>query len=437
MSTQTNLESGGQIVDKPVEEEVVLKLPTWKICYVMFVLYFLYLFDYAARLVISPMFPYLQKELGLTDPQLGMLTSVVLAGICIFSMPLAAAIDRWRRSKAIAIVAGAWSLASLGTGFSHTFTQIFASRAAVGIGESGFSSGGAALISAMFSRTKRGTMIGIWNTSMPIGMALGLMAGGVVASKFGWRAAFYAVAVPGLILAVMAWFMPDYKNVPKENAKDKDAVSFLGAFKNVLSNKTLICLYLACGLWSVLVQTQIYWTSAFFVRFMGMTPAQAGTINGFLMLSSIVAYPLGGWLADRWSKKDLRGRMFLCAISTLLYIVICIAGVMTVNTVLLGLALFLAFLTPSAQVAITQEVVPHFNRATAYGGYVLALYLLGGLWGPILTGYVSAAYNLQIGFVAAAAISLLSVVFYLLGGKYTVADFNAARAKEQEIGAQG
>ena len=440
MSTQTNLETAKQNVEPLLEEEVVLKLPTWKIWYVMFVLYFLYLFDYAARLVISPLFPFLKADLGLTDPQLGMLSSVVLAGICIFSLPLAVVIDRWRRSKAVSVVAVAWSVATLCTGISTTFSQIFVSRAAVGIGEASFSSGGAALISAMFTRTKRATMIGIWNTSMPIGMALGLMAGGTVASKYGWRTAFYAVAIPGIILGIMAWFMPDYENIPRENAnnaKNKAALSFMGVLKSVLSNKTLICLYLASGLGGVLLQTQIYWTSSLFVRFMGMTPAQAGTINGYMMITGLVAFPLGGWLSDRWAKKDMRGRMYFCAISMLLYCITCTVGVMTLSIPILGLAMFFTFLIPSAQVAITQEVVPLFNRATAYGGYVLALYIFGGLWGPLLTGYVSAAYNLQIGFVVAGVISLSAVVFYLLGSKYCVDDFNSAREKEKEMGLQG
>jgi MFS family permease len=155
------------------------------------------------------------------------------------------------------------------------------------------------------------------------------------------------------------------------------------------------------------------------------------------MISSLLAFPLGGWLADRWSKKDMRGRMYFCAIAMLAYCITVIAGAMTLSVPILGFAMFLSFLLPSAQVAVTQEVVPLFNRATAYGGYVLTLYILGGLWGPILTGYVSEAYNLQIGFVVAAVISFSSVLFYLLASKYCVADFNQARAMEKEMGLQG
>lgn len=434
MNTQKNIESPGVLVEKPAEEDVLLKQPTWKICYSMFVLYFLYFFDYAARLVISPLFPYLKRDLGLTDPQLGMLSSVVLAGVCILSMPLAAFIDRWRRSKTLSIVAVLWSIASVGTGLSTTFGQIFASRAAVGIGEAGFSSGGAALISAMFSSRKRATMIGIWNTSMTAGAALGLMAGGVIATKYGWQTAFYVVGIPGIILGIMAWFMPDYKNVSRENVQDKAALSFLGAFKGVLSSKSLVWLYLASGLGAVLCQTQLYWTSSLFVRFMGMTPAQAGTINGYMMFVGFICYPLSGWLADRWTKRDLRGKMYLCAVMQVLACVTCVAGVMMLSVPMLTLAMFLSFSIPCPQVAITQEIVPLFNRATAYGGYVLTLYVLGGLWGPMLTGYVSGASNLQIGFYVAAGISLISVFFYLIGSRYVIADFKAARAKEKEMG---
>lgn len=432
MNTQKNVEAPGNLVEKPIEDDVLLKLPTWKIWYSMSILYLLYFFDYAARLVISPLFPYLKKDLGLTDPQLGMLTSVVLAGVCILSMPLAAFIDRWQRSKTLSIVAVVWSVASVGTGISQTFAQIFASRAAVGIGEAGFSSGGAALISAMFSRTKRAMMIGIWNTSMTAGAAFGLMAGGTIAVKYGWQTAFYAVGIPGIILGILAWFMPDYQNIPRE--KDAAALSFFGAFKGVLTNKSLVCMYFACGLGAVLLQTQLYWTSSLLVRFLGMTPAQAGTINGYMMLCGFISYPLSGWLADRWSERDLRGRMYFCAIMQLLACVTCVAGVMLLNIPLLALAMFFTFCIPSAQVAFTQEIVPLFNRATAYGGYVLTLYILGGLWGPMLTGFVSAASNLQMGFLVAAGVSLISVLFYLAGSKYVITDFNGARAKEKEMG---
>lgn len=432
MNTQKIAESPGKLVEKPAEDDVLLKLPTWKICYVMFVLYFLYFFDYAARLVISPLFPYLKKDLGLTDPQLGMLTSVVLAGVCILSMPLAAFIDRWRRSRTLSIVAVLWSLASLGTGVSQTFAQIFTSRAAVGVGEAGFSSGGAALISAMFSRTKRAMMIGVWNTSMTAGAALGLMAGGIIATKYGWQTAFYVVGIPGVILGIMAWFMPDYANIPKE--KDAAALSFFGAFKGVLTNKSLVYMYFACGLGAVLLQTQLYWTASLFTRFMGMTPAQAGTINGYMMFCGFISYPLSGWLADRWAERDIRGRMYFCALMQVLACVTCVAGVLMLSVPILALAMFFTFCIPSAQVAFTQEIVPLFNRATAYGGYVLCLYILGGLWGPMLTGYVSGASNLQMGFNVAAGVSLIAVLCYLVGSRYVVDDFNTARAKEKEMG---
>lgn len=430
MNTQKNLEC--PVVEKPIEDDVLLKLPAWKIWYSMSILYLLYFFDYAARLVISPLFPYLKKDLGLTDPQLGMLSSVVLAGVCILSMPMAAFIDRWQRSKTLSIVSVVWSIASVTTGLSHTFTQIFASRAAVGIGEAGFSSGGAALISAMFTRTKRAMMIGIWNTSMTAGAAFGLMCGGIIATNYGWQMAFYAVGVPGIILGIMAWFMPDYKNIPRE--KDAAALSFWGAFKGVLTIKSLVCLFVACGLGAVLLQTQLYWTSSFFVRFLGMTPKEAGTINGYMMLCGFLSYPLSGYLADRWAAKDLRGRLKFCAIMQVLACGTCAAGVLVKSVPLMALALFFTFCIPSAQVAFTQEIVPMWNRATAYGGYVLTLYVLGGLWGPMLTGYISAASNLQMGFLVAAGISFVSVFFYIAGTKYVVSDFNAARAKEKEMG---
>ena len=171
--------------------------------YIFILLWLLYFFDYVDRMVVAALFPFLKSEWGLTDAQCGMLVSAVYWAILIFSFPVSIVIDRWSRKKAIGIMAVLWSLATVACAFTKNFGQLFAARTAIGLGEAGYAPGGTAMISALYPEKKRSLLIGIWNSSIPIGMACGLLAGGFIATHWGWRHAFGIVALPGLIISIL------------------------------------------------------------------------------------------------------------------------------------------------------------------------------------------------------------------------------------------
>jgi len=110
------------------EEKLLLPLPTWKLWYTMIILYLLYFLDFATRAVISPMFPILKQEMGLSDTQLGWLSTIVLAMVSLLAIPLSYFIDRWSRSKMISLMSFVWSAGSFFSGLSNTFTQLLITR---------------------------------------------------------------------------------------------------------------------------------------------------------------------------------------------------------------------------------------------------------------------------------------------------------------------
>ncbi|MFA5079503.1 MAG: MFS transporter, partial [Dehalococcoidia bacterium] len=110
------------------EEKLLLPLPKWKMWYVMVVLYVLYFLDFATRAVVSPMFPILKKDLGLSDAQLGWLSTIVLAMVGLLSIPLSYFIDRWRRGRMLSLMSIVWSIASFFSGLSANFTQLLVPR---------------------------------------------------------------------------------------------------------------------------------------------------------------------------------------------------------------------------------------------------------------------------------------------------------------------
>lgn len=91
--------------------------------------------------------------------------------------------------------------------------------------------------------------------------------------------------------------------------------------------------------------------------------------------------------------------------------------------------LFIYLFIPVQQI-VCQEIVPFYQRATAYGMYVFCMFLLGGLWGPAVTGMISDAVNLQVAFWVNGVILLVASFGYLFMYKFYRADYERARQLE-------
>ena len=171
------------------------KLSTRNTYYIFALLFLLYFFDYVDRMIMTSLFPFIQKEWGLTDTQSGLLVSMVYWSIVAFVLPVSILVDRWSRKKTIGIMAFLWSMATLACAFTKTFPQLLMTRAAIGIGEAGYAPAGTAMLSGLFPEEKRSRMMGLWNMSIPLGTAVGIGLGGFIAAHWGWRHAFGVVAM--------------------------------------------------------------------------------------------------------------------------------------------------------------------------------------------------------------------------------------------------
>ena len=181
--------------------------------YIFILLFLLYFFDVVDRYIVSSLFPFIQQDWGLTDIQCGMLVSTVYWAIVVLTLPISILVDRWSRRKAISIMAVLWSIASMACAFMGNFAQLFTARTFLGVGEAGYAAGGTAMITGMYPEEKRARIMGLWNASIPLATATGIALGGVIAVNFGWRAAFGLTALPGLVVAILFFFIKDYKTV--------------------------------------------------------------------------------------------------------------------------------------------------------------------------------------------------------------------------------
>src|SRR5712671_5790865 len=193
----------------------------------------LMLFDYIDRQVIVSLFPHIRSEWNLSDKQLGSLVSIISIVVAAGGIPVALLADRVSRVKSIVVMGTVWSVATISCMFTVNYSQLFTARALVGAGETGYGSVGAALISTQFPKRLRSTVLGAFFAAGSLGSVLGVFLGGVIAAKWGWKAAFGVVGVPGLVLALLYLFVRDYKTVALTPKLNSASHSVGGALKHI------------------------------------------------------------------------------------------------------------------------------------------------------------------------------------------------------------
>src|SRR6202521_5518742 len=171
--------------------------------YVLVVMVGINFLNYMDRWVASAASPLIQKEFHLSDALVGLLGSAFLLVYAVAALPFGYWADRGIRKTVIGVGVAIWSVATLVTGFSRDFIQLFISRAVLGIGEASYYPAGTSLLSDYFPKEQRGRTMSIWGAGSTFGIAVGFAGGGYIAEKFGWGSAFFFAAVPGLLFALL------------------------------------------------------------------------------------------------------------------------------------------------------------------------------------------------------------------------------------------
>ena len=391
--------------------------------YAFALLFLLYMFDYIDRLVIVSLFPFLKRDWGLTDAQCGLLVSAVYWSILIFSLPVSILIDRWSRKKSIGLMALFWGAASLGCAFTRNFSQLICARTAIGIGEAGYAPGGTAMISAMFPQQSRARMLGIWNASIPLGSALGIVLGGFIAEHFGWRHAFGIVALPGMIAALFFFYVKDYQTIAlvhtkrQESGQSRIQMKLIDIVRQFTKNRTLVFNNLAFAANAFVTTSLLTWLPTYYHRIEILPMDKAATKGGSIMLLALVGAPLGGFLADKWLKRRKNARSLFPAFSSLATAV----ALLVAFTILPGHAQYVILLFTGitaiafvpAAVAVTQDVVHPGLRAVSLSLCVIIQHLLGSALGPPVIGILSDVYGLETALKFLPCFALLgSILFF-------------------------
>ena len=220
------------------DDAPLVVLPTGRLILSIGIVWGLYFLDFMARFGVNPLFPLIQKDLGLSDSEVGLLGSVVLLGMAVLMLPLAYLADRWSRSKLIALMALLWSACSIVSGTAQNFTLLLCARFGLGVGEASFAPTATSLLTSWCRRSRWGLVLGFFNTALSLGIFCGSVLSGYLGVRYGWRFALVALGLPGICLGLLALTIPDPKLASKALQAAAPKLSVKATAKMIAANLT-------------------------------------------------------------------------------------------------------------------------------------------------------------------------------------------------------
>ena len=374
--------------------------------YVLGVMVGINFLNYLDRYILPVVASKIQDEFHLSDSAVGGLGTAFLLVYAVAALPFGVWADRGVRRTVIGVGVAIWSLATLFTGLARSYAQLFAARAVLGIGEASYYPAGTSLLADYFGKTQRSRAMSIWGASTAVGIATGFAGGGIVASRFGWRAAFFFTAIPGLVFAVLAFRLRE----PLRGAAEARGPATgpatrvdLRRFLQLLAIPSLRATIAAETLLFFVLGGAAFWLPEYLHRAFGLGTAGAGTLaGGVLVFGGLIGTLSGGVLAERWSRR--RGRTANLPIGAAGFLLgalfvglALLAPSLVIFTPLFLLGVIALYLYSGPYTAIKQNVVLPTARASAVTLSLLIEHLLGDSYSPFAIGKVSdATHSLQL-----------------------------------------
>lgn len=283
--------------------------------FVVALLWVVAMLNYLDRQAIFSLFPLLRKDLRMSNLALGLVGSVFLwvyGGLSPFVGYLG---DRFNRRNIIVATLALWSLVTFATGFARTSAEIIALRGLMGVSEACYMPAALGLISDHVPPQRRSTAVGLHQTGIYFGAAIGGSFAGYVAEQWDWRHVFHSLGTFGVLFAVFLWMT--LREAPR-GARDLVGPAAAKSIAQplrvslgvILHTPTLLVLSVVVLVFSIYFWALTAWLPLFFFEKFGMGLARAGGVaNAYLQVASMLGIGLGGPLADFALRRDGRARM--------------------------------------------------------------------------------------------------------------------------------
>lgn len=378
--------------------------------------------NYLDRTVVATMFGPLKAEWGLSDRALGSLASIVSVMIAVCAIPLSMVADRWSRIGSLVGMALVWSGATIGAAFTTSYGGLIAMRGLVGVGEAAFGATSAALLAGLFPRERRSSILGAFFLATILGSLGGMLLGGLVVGRWGWRAGFVAAGLPGVVLAAALLLLrrPEWDGAALTSAKRAGDAAAPRALLLLLQTRTLVVTCIGAGLQLLPAAVIFAWMPTYLEREQGFSGQTAAVLTAAIILMSGIGMAVWGNLADRRQRSHPCGRLQVSIVGALVAGASLTPAFMLdvpgwVQAALLAVGAFAAASSVGPMNAVAIDTAPSRMRATAAAIGATIPNLLGFALGPFLAGAVSDHFGLP------TALALTSLLCFPAAGAFLMA----------------
>lgn len=397
--------------------------------YVLALLVMINIVNYADRTLISVLAPAIQKDLSLTDTQVGAITGLAFAlTYGAAGLALARWADRSGHVRVLVAAITTWSVMCLLTAQVRSFVQLFMVRLGLGIGESGAAPASFAIIYGGFSDRARPVAYAIFSAGTTVGIGTGVALGGWLGAEYGWRHTMALMAIPGLLLALL--FATTVKQPPRGSpSPSMPGSSSLSVISDIAADpvrRSLTCAY-ACAAFAYAGFAQ--WAPTFYMRVHGMSLKEVAATysvssSGGALLGIIVGGVVGGRMLARVPVLALRlcGLLALCA--TAASVSAFLVADQSLSLLLFALFGVAAGATYAPTIAMFQEYSPANTLAFANAVMLLVAIIVGQGIGPFFIGLSSdflhahgVGNSIAMALVLASASLLFSAYFQFAGSR--------------------
>jgi MFS family permease len=339
----------------------------------------------------------LRREFHLTDTQNGLLGSAFIWIYALVGLPIGWLADSWSRRKLLAWGVFVWASLTAFAGLATNFAMLLISRLGVGVGEATCAPTGTSWLGDLFPASRRSRVFALFMLGVPVGGALGYFFTGPFAQAYGWRAAMILAAAPALLLIPALLLLREPERGASEPPRPVEGPSAgRGSILRVLRIPTFWWIIFSGALLNFTAYVVATFLPAFFSRVHGLSLASANVATGLAyLLGGVVGGLLAGYFGDSVIHRRANGRMLLpAAIALCAAPVAYLAILRPAGSIFAAGALFaLTYAAINSYYGFVysaiQDIIAPNLRGTAMAVYFLGMYLLGGSYGPVLTGKLS------------------------------------------------
>ncbi|MFN7935274.1 MAG: MFS transporter [Bryobacteraceae bacterium] len=385
-------------------------------------------FNYADRQAIFSVFPLLQKEMSLSNTELGMLGSSFAIVYGLGAIFAGSYVDRIKRKAAILGGLHAWSIICMATALSRNFRHLVAFRAAEGLGETFYFPASMSLISDYHGKETRSRAMGFHQTSVYVGTIGGGFFAGLIGQYYGWRLSFIVFGGLGVVLGIVLnkWLQEPQRGAAENLTAGRPLT--MGEFLTFAwRTRTVRVLVGAFACSNFVATVMLSWMPKFLYDKFHLSLAMAGlTATLFLQLASLAGSALGGYLADMLRRKSPGGRMMVQSAGLLLgapFVVLCglTTSIPVLITALVGWGFFKGLYDANIFASVYEVVRPE-ARGAAAGLMNTIGWLAGGGTAPVIIGFLGDQYGLGPAISSAAIVYVLAGLLLLAGILWFVKD---------------